>query len=957
MRKARFILGIISVLVLACPALSSSQVIYVMNASAPYSYVTGANPIPNTYWVGGSDDGYFDLPLGDFAFQFYGVPVTTLRISTNGYITFGTGGLEFLNRPIPSSLEPNALIAPFWTDLTLSFSGQVRWSISGTSPSRQLVVEWSEVPCYNFPAQTYSFEAILYESTNKIKFQYSNVTSGIPYSIGVENFDGTSGSQFSYNGTPPLSNEAAIEFIPKITTIFLDDFSTDKGWTGYETGAWQREPALAGGGENGNPDPATDHSASGDNYILGFAIGGDYPNNLVEKSIVSPPINCSGEDQVYLKFWRYLNVGSSYYDHAKVYVSNDGTNWTQFWENPVFDITDNQWIQVVFDISSIAANQGNVYIKFTMGPTNATGRYSGWNIDDLEVTSIYGGPMALYVPSGGVPNPNIDEIVIENGLGIKHFNLIPSDLSNHDLLIVSDDGACNLTTANYIKNFVQNGGGAIIMGGTPSLLAGNTVDLLSISDWFGAGLYGNDGGYGTVTVTNPFGTDLWVDDKVDYSTTDLAAAVYNLEPAATPVSKWSSDGTHSFFYRFGQGRVFYYAGNPGYPQDPDPIIAEKGLILFEAGLIWATGCTLPMTITQPESQTIPSGQTASMWVGASGTTPFSYQWYQGSSGDTSNPIPGAIADIYTTPSLTQTKTYWVRVTNSCGFVDSATAIITMADSCTAPNITSQPQSQTIQSGQTALMSVGASGTALSYQWYLGSSGDTSNPISSGATSSSYTTPALTQTTSYWVRMTNSCGSADSNTAIITVIPAAPPPAPTNVSASDGTYMDRVEVTWATSTGATSYTVYRATSNTNWAQKTALGTATETFFNDTTAVPKTTYYYWVKASNTYGTSGFSTSNAGSRSDGTPPAPTNVSASDGTYADNVLVTWTASPNATSYTVYRATSTSSWVTKTVLGTTTNTTFDDTTASVGITYYYWVKAFNTYGMSGFSGFDAGSR
>ncbi len=768
MRKVRFILGAISVLALIFPALSSSQVTYVMDASAPYSYVSGTNSI--TGWacdIGNcSDDGYFDLSLGDFIFQFYAVPVSTLRISTNGYMTFGAQGEEYFNTPIPYFSPPNALIAPFWTDLTLSVSGQVRWGISGTSPSRQLVVEWFEVPSYSL-GWTFSFEAILYESTNEIKFQYSNVASGIPYTVGVENFDGTLGSQFSYN-TPSVSNGLAIKFIPKVTTVFFDDFSTDKGWTGYEPGiGWERGSAVAGGGENGNPDPWVDHSATSDNYILGFAIGGDYQDNLVEKSIISPPIDCTELGQVFLKFWRYLNIESNLYDHAKIYISKDGTNWTQIWENPVFNLTDDQWIQVVYDISSVAAHQATVYVKFVMGPANASGRFSGWNIDDLQVTSDHGGPMALYVPSANFPNPNIDEMLIQAGLGIKHFNAIPSDLSDYTLLIVSDDGACNSTTASYINNFVQNGAGAIIMSGTPALLAGNTVDLSTIRDWFGAGLYGNDGGYGTVTVPNPFGTDLVVDDVVDYSAASLAAAVYNLESDATLISKWASGGAHSFSNRFGQGRVFYYAGNPGYSEDPNPIIAEKGLTLFEAGLLWATGCTVPMITTQPQSQTIQTEQTASMLVSAWGTTPLSYQWYNGLSGDTSISILGATSDSYTTPPLTQTTNYWARVTNACGFVDSYTATITVS-SCIAPNIASQPQSQTIQSGQTASVSVSASGTTpLSYQWYQGSSGDTSNPIGS-ATSSSYTTPTLTQTTSYWVRVTNSCGSTDSNTATITV---------------------------------------------------------------------------------------------------------------------------------------------------------------------------------------------
>ncbi len=964
MKKIKLFYWAIGLLVLIYPVVSSSQITYVMNASAPFSYVTGTNPIPNTSWVGGTDDGYFDLSLGDFVFQFYGVPVTTLRISTNGYMTVPPQeGTEFNNSPIPYPTSPNALIAPFWDDLTLSISGQVRWDIIGTPPSRQLVVEWFDVAPYGADLGVrYSFEAILYESTNEIKFQYSNVPDGGEFAtVGVENFDGTSGSQFSYN-TPSLSNGLAIEFIPKLVTLFFDDFSTPKGWTGYEPGiGWEREVAVAGVAENGYPDPGVDHSSSSDNYILGFAIGADYPNSLVEKSIISPPIDCTGQDRVFLKFWRYLNVESNSYDHAKVHVSNDGVNWTQLWENPVFNITDNQWTPVVFDISSIAANQRTVYIKFTMGPTNATGRYSGWNIDDLEVTSDYAGPLALYIPSGNSPNPNIDEIMIENGLGIKHDTAIPNDLSHYNILIVSDDGACNSTTANYISIFLQGGGGAIIMSGTPNFLAGNTGDLSSITDWFGAGTYGNDCGYGTL-VNNYFGTPLSVNDNLDYTSANTCSSpsVYYLNPESVEISAWSGGGrTHSFIHSFGLGRVFYYAGNPGYSGDSDPTTVGNGLILFEAGLFWAVaGCTMPSITTQPQSQTIQSGQTATLSVAATDTTPLSYQWYGGASGDTSNPIGGATSSSYTTPALTQATSYWVRVNNSCGsYADSNTAIIMMAGSCTAPNITSQPQSQTIQSGQTATMSVGASGTApFSYQWYRGSSGDTLNPISS-ATSSSYTTPALTQATSYWVRVNNSCGSANSNTATITVNPAAPPSPPTNVSASDGTYVDRVEVKWAASPGATSYTVYRATSLSRWVRKTVLGTTSGTFFNDTTAVPMTTYYYWVTASNAYGTSSLSAYDAGYRSDGRPPAPTNVSASDGTYVDRVEVTWAASPGATSYTVYRATSLYSWATKTVSGTTSGTSFSDATATPGRTYYYWVKATNAYGTSNLSAYDAGYR
>jgi hypothetical protein len=85
-----------------------------------------------------------------------------------------------------------------------------------------------------------------------------------------------------------------------------------------------------------------------------------------------------------------------------------------------------------------------------------------------------------------------------------------------------------------------------------------------------------------------------------------------------------------------------------------------------------------------------------------------------------------------------------------------------------PAITTQPVGPEISSGQTATLTVAASGSGtLSYQWYQGPTGTTTNAIS-GATSSSYTTPALTATTSYWVQVSDANGSASSNTAVVLI---------------------------------------------------------------------------------------------------------------------------------------------------------------------------------------------
>lgn len=180
---------------------------------------------------------------------------------------------------------------------------------------------------------------------------------------------------------------------------------------------------------------------------------------------------------------------------------------------------------------------------------------------------------------------------------------------------------------------------------------------------------------------------------------------------------------------------------------------------------FTTGGSDPTITVQPVSQSIISGNTASLSVTALGTGPLTYQWYEGTTGVTSSPISMATSSSYTTPTLMASTNYWVRVTNATSSTaDSATAAITVL---TPPTISSQPTGSTITTGQTVTLSVTATGSGLTYQWYVGSSGTTTSPISL-ATTSTYRTPALSMTTSYWVRVTNSGGSVDSSTATVTV---------------------------------------------------------------------------------------------------------------------------------------------------------------------------------------------
>ena len=91
----------------------------------------------------------------------------------------------------------------------------------------------------------------------------------------------------------------------------------------------------------------------------------------------------------------------------------------------------------------------------------------------------------------------------------------------------------------------------------------------------------------------------------------------------------------------------------------------------------------------------------------------------------------------------------------------------------APSISTPPPATTgIEEGESVIFTVDSQGEGLTYQWYLGQNGDTSQAIQ-GATSQTYNTGALASDTSYWVKVTNVVGSINSETAHPR-LPANPP---------------------------------------------------------------------------------------------------------------------------------------------------------------------------------------
>src|SRR5271155_3281632 len=207
---------------------------------------------------------------------------------------------------------------------------------------------------------------------------------------------------------------------------------------------------------------------------------------------------------------------------------------------------------------------------------------------------------------------------------------------------------------------------------------------------------------------------------------------------------------------------------------------SAGSMTSNAAILTVNAAAVAPTFTsQPASITVTAGQTATVSVAAAGTQPLTYQWQKNGAA-----IGGATASSYTTPATTTANsgsTFAVVVTNSAGSLTSAVATLTVNPAPVAPSITAQPASVTVTAGQTATFTVAASGTApLTYQWLM------NGAAISGATVTSYTTPATTTANSgstFAVVVTNSTGSITSNAATLTVNPAPVAPSITTQPAS------------------------------------------------------------------------------------------------------------------------------------------------------------------------------
>ncbi|MGA9363632.1 MAG: invasin domain 3-containing protein, partial [Bacteroidota bacterium] len=297
--------------------------------------------------------------------------------------------------------------------------------------------------------------------------------------------------------------------------------------------------------------------------------------------------------------------------------------------------------------------------------------------------------------------------------------------------------------------------------------------------------------------------------------------------------------------------------------------------------------------------------------------------------------------------------------NAVAIVDDATVTFIVGTPPAAP-VLATPANGATGIATNPTLTWNASSGATSYRLQVSTDAGFATTVvdQSNITTTSYAVSNLaTNTTYYWhVNATNSGGTSAYSTAwsFTTVQPA--PGAPVLATPANGAtgIATNPTLTWNASSGATSYRVQVSTSSAFTTTVVDQSNITTTTYAVSSLATNTTYYWHVNATNSGGTSAYST--AWSFTTVAPPPPPAVpvlaTPSDGAtgIATNPTLTWNASTGATSYRVQVSTSSAFTTTVVDQSNITTTSYAVGSLSTNTIYYWHVNATNSGGASAYS-------
>jgi len=456
------------------------------------------------------------------------------------------------------------------------------------------------------------------------------------------------------------------------------------------------------------------------------------------------------QDEVYLVVVRYK------------FVAGSGTDECALWLNPVTGQADETGAGVPPIITASGSDQSSVLSVRLPSAADASGPLY---LDEIRIGTTWaevtpsGGPVVgtklgfTAQPANAQVNTTMNSVVVQvqsAGGAAAASNGVPVTLS-----LTSGSGALGGTLTQN-----TDATGKAIFGNLSISTVGTGKQLTATATGIGVGLTAAVSGSFSITA-EPVLSGLVITQAVMTGSGFKVAGSTDQPGVFTQILGSSDAGRTQTNWVIVSYQNAGVGGEVVFTNPVSPALSQVFYRLRTGDTV--TKLEPPSIGTPPVSQIVSPGTTATFSVTAVGPQ-LQYLWYFNG-----NPISGATNSSLIIPSAQAGNigNYSVVVANPAGTISSA--VVTLGVGNIAPNITTEPQNQTVSAGGTAIFGVTATGTSpLHYQWYVNT-----NALIADATNAALTLHSVSTNDSgkkYRVIVSNNYGSDTSADGTLTVTP-------------------------------------------------------------------------------------------------------------------------------------------------------------------------------------------
>lgn len=137
-----------------------------------YIPLTGVPGVTDTSLNATDDNAISSAVTLPFTFTFAGVPYTSIRVSSNGFLSFSAAATDSNTNTQANAETRKPILFPLWDDLKCTV--KPRYITTGIAPHRRFKVEWIQQSWdHGAAGDVISFQVWLFETTNVVEFLYN----------------------------------------------------------------------------------------------------------------------------------------------------------------------------------------------------------------------------------------------------------------------------------------------------------------------------------------------------------------------------------------------------------------------------------------------------------------------------------------------------------------------------------------------------------------------------------------------------------------------------------------------------------------------------------------------------------------------------------------------------------------------------------------------------------------